>query len=298
MTNLNFIVLGAAKAGTSWVHSCLEEHPDIFVPREKELHFFSYPENYYQGIDWYESFFQTRDCQSAVGEVCPSYLTEDSVAQKIYDYNPNIKLIAILRSPIERAYSHYCMDLRSGLLSEDIDRELTPQNKRVRQGLYYYHIQKFLKLFEAEHIKVLLYEDLKQNPAAFIQEIYAFLKVDSNFSPSILHKRQNQRKALPKFNTLYSYLKSVEKWINENSSYGRGIVNYMRRYGYFDSFHKLNEGQTYPQLSTQAEQKLAEFYQSDLHLLEQMLERDLSFWLKPYLAQNSTRQPESIKSST
>lgn len=292
---LNFAVLGAAKAGTSWVHSCLEEHPDIFVPREKELHFFGYPENYQKGVEWYESFFQQRPSASAVGEVCPSYLTEDNVARRIFEYSPDVKLIAILRNPIDRAYSHYCMDLRSGLLSEDIDRELTTENKRIRQGLYYYHLDKFLKVFPPEQIKVLLYEDLQQNPKSFLKEIYSFIGVDLNFTPSILHTHQNQRKALPKFQALYSSLKSVEKWINDNSSHGRGMINYMRRYGYFDSLHKLNQGETYPQLSSTAQKKLAEFYQPDLNLLEKFLDRDLSFWLKPYLEQIITTQPELIK---
>lgn len=115
----NFLGVGASKSATSWVHTCMEEHPEIFVPSEKEIHFFNY--NYEKGFDWYESFFHEGIGKKAIGEIS-GYLITPGVPQRIYDYNPDMRLLFFLRNPIDRAYSHYCMDLRSARVSEDIDQ--------------------------------------------------------------------------------------------------------------------------------------------------------------------------------
>lgn len=282
----NFLVIGAAKSGTTWLHSCLEQHPQIYVPLVKEIHFFSYPSRYKKGFAWYESFFEECQTEKSIGEVSPSYIVHSKAAERIYNYNPEMRSIVVLRNPIERAYSDYCMLLRSDSVSEDIEQIFSLEDKvhpLVSRGLYYSHIVAYLKFFSLENIKISIYEDLKQNPEGFIEDIYSFLEVEPKFKPSILYTRQNSKQALPKFKRVYLSLKTVQKWITKKSVLGKKSINYLRRYGYFDFFHRINQGKDFPTLSQDKKQQLAKFFQEDVASLSKLIDRDLSFWLEPYL---------------
>ena len=100
---IDFIGLGAQKAGTSWVYACLYEHPEIHAPI-KELHFFS-RDRFSKGKDWYESHFSHRKEGQKVGEFSTSYLYSKETPERIKELYPEVKLIAIVRNPVTRAYS-------------------------------------------------------------------------------------------------------------------------------------------------------------------------------------------------
>ena len=107
-----FLVVGAAKTGTSWLHQCMREHPNVFVPERKEVDFFSW--NYDSGPEWYRSFFSAREREEEAGEISPSYMVNGEAPKRINDWNPGTKRIFIFRDPVERVYSHYCMLLGQG----------------------------------------------------------------------------------------------------------------------------------------------------------------------------------------
>ena len=276
----NFIVAGAAKSGTTWLYSCLDEHPEVFIPRNKELHFFSYSKRYKKGIEWYESFFRNSKDEKAVGEISPSYLPKPEVPSRIYAYNPNVRLIFILRNPIERAYSHYCMVMGVGKVSQDVNLGLSLDCPYVTWGLYYSQIIRFMSLFPPEQIKIYLFDDLKKNPELLLQDLYSYLEVEYSFRPSSLFTPKNQKKSLPKFPKLSEYLRGVYQKLDPISG---GLLTELRLKGYFNLFHKLNQGAEFPKLSKEKGRSLAEFYQPDVVALSKIIGRDLSFWLEPYL---------------
>ena len=286
----NFLVIGAAKSGTTWLQLCLEQHPEVFVPQIKEVHFFSYHKQFARGFDWYQSFFAKCEAQKAVGEISPSYLVNPAAPQRIYNFNPQMRIIAILRNPIQRAYSNYCMSLCSNLVSKNIERELSPEattNKLVVHGMYFEYINRYIELFGRQNVKILIYEDLARDPKSFIQQVYSFLEVDPEFEPSNLYKRSNQKKALPKYAQTIYWLQSCQEWLKRNSVRGKAVANYLRRSGYFDVLHRLNRSdESFPQLSPEIGQNLARFYREDVNKTSHLLNRDLSFWLDPYLTTN------------
>ncbi len=283
----NFLVIGAAKSGTTWLQLCLEEHPEIFVPLIKEVHFFSYAKKYEKGLSWYQSFFQKCNQEKAIGEISPSYLVNPKAPQRIYEFNPNMRLITILRNPIERAYSNYCMSLCGNLVSKNIAQELSPNaatNNFVSQGMYFKYVDEYIKLFGSQNVKVLIYEDLLKEPKSFVQQVYSFLNVDSDFEPSNLYKRTNQKKSLPKYEKIFYLLQSFQEWLKINNIKGKAVINYLRRSGYFNILHRLNQSNDdFPELSREIKQELADFYREDVNQISQLLGRDLSFWLEPYL---------------
>ncbi|MBI5033459.1 MAG: sulfotransferase [Chloroflexi bacterium] len=118
MTLPNFLILGTQKAATTWMHRCMREHPDIFMPRKKEIPFFEEP--YYsehnQDIKWYEQWFAEYAGQKAIGEARPSYLYRKESPGLIYKHLPNARLIVSLRDPVDRAISAYFWIMRMGYI--------------------------------------------------------------------------------------------------------------------------------------------------------------------------------------
>jgi hypothetical protein len=100
----NFLSIGAPRAGSTWIARNIGQHPDIYVHREKELHFFDL--HYEKGIQYYEELFSDWSGESAVGKVTPAHFYKPNVAPLINEHFPNMKLIVSLRNRVERAYSH------------------------------------------------------------------------------------------------------------------------------------------------------------------------------------------------
>ena len=90
---LDFICVGMYRAGTTWLHFMLQEHPRIILPREKETMFFSH--HYHRGIQWYEEFFEQIHLESLVGEICPTYLTNPLAIERIYKHYPNANILIL-----------------------------------------------------------------------------------------------------------------------------------------------------------------------------------------------------------
>jgi hypothetical protein len=278
----NFIVVGAAKAGTTWLYQCLREHPEVFVSTPKELHFFSREKNYSKGVDWYLSHFKEAN-QPAVGEVCPSYMYLPKVPPRMHSWNPEVKIIFILRNPIQRAYSAYCMQLDHGETTQDIKQELSTSSLFAQRGLYYQQIQEYLNIFSKEQVKILIYDDLKKDPETFLKQVYDFLDIDQSYQPETLRKRENARKPPPRNMAIYQPMRSLYLNLIEKNPNLEVFVHHIRRKGYLNLFYQLMRGGSYPKLSEEVARKLAVFYDDDIKALSKMMNRDLSYWLEPYL---------------
>ena len=273
---LKFIGIGASKSGTTWVHDGLDKHPEIFVPPMKEIHFFS--DHFDYGFGWYEKQFRGYAEENCVGEISTSYAVTPEVPRRIHAWNPDIRLIYILRNPIERVYSHYCMRLRnkSELVSDKVDLEV---DKYLEHGLYYKNLVRFSEYFPRHQILVLIYDDLKEDPMSLIQEVYSYLDVDSSFFPKTVNSKQGESKPRPKYDKFYQLLFSNTRNIVRTRLYQK----YVDQTGFEDYIYRVMPGRNYPELSQDKERSLAEFYFEDLCALSEWLERDLTYWLRPYL---------------
>ncbi len=188
---IDFIGIGAQKSGTSWVYACLYDHPEVCAPI-KELHFFS-RDRWSKGISWYEHHFRSCREGALCGEFSTSYLYTPLTAERIKSVYPNVKLIAILRNPIERAYSQYRNAIKGGEIPESCTfLTYSRQEESVlRQGLYVEQLARYDALFSPEQILVCVYEDSKKNPEEFMRTIYKFLGIDSSFVSSMVRSEIN-----------------------------------------------------------------------------------------------------------
>jgi hypothetical protein len=180
----DFLVLGAAKAGTTSLARWLEAHPDVFVPPQKELHFFDRDRNWSRGPEWYAEFFAAAPPGSRAGEASPSYLYVPEVADRIATLLPHAKLLAVLRNPVDRAYSHYWHARDWGgeprSFPEVVDAILagdTSVRPYLARGYYVEQLERYEVCFPADALSVLLFEELTADPAGVFHRVCEFLGV-------------------------------------------------------------------------------------------------------------------------
>jgi len=190
----NFLIIGAQKAGTTWLARNLEKHPDIFTA-PREVNFFTKPNakqnNIVKDINWYESLFKDVDGQSAIGEKSPSYLAKPASSENIYETLPSVKLIAVLRDPVVRAVSHARHLMRGSrfggqitpLMSLDevvLDSHMS--NNIMGWGHYASQLEPYFERFDPKQILVIINEEeIVKDPGKTLQEVCEFLEVDPNF---------------------------------------------------------------------------------------------------------------------
>jgi len=272
-----FIICGAGKSGTSWLHVCLDEHPQVFVPAIKELHYFSY--YFDRGASWYADHFTPSKPDQISGECSPSYLWHPDAPARLHDALPDAKLLFILRNPIDRAYSHYCMHLAVDTVSDDVVQELQPGSEYADIGLYYQHIQRFLSLFPEEQIRVWLHDDMKSDPRKLLAEVFEYIGVDSGFEPSRAEKTFFQRKPRKRFVGLHRWMvRGVSSAMRQGPKSAR-FLNRLRSSQIVKAYHTLNAGKAYPPVPVSLRQQLSDYYRNDVKHLSAWLDRDLNHWL-------------------
>ncbi len=213
MDKVDFVICGTQKGGTSALDEYLRGHPEICMAKEKEVHFFD-NENYFNSekTDYsiYHSRFNPRTSHKIFGETTPIYMYWYDAPKRVWEYNPNIKLIVILRNPIDRAYSHWNMErLRNNdrlpfldALKNERERccKSLPFQHRVYsyidRGYYLQQLRKLWSFFLEEQVLVLRNEELRYNPPKTLKKICNFLDIDSqpflNIKPKNVHSRPYQ----------------------------------------------------------------------------------------------------------
>lgn len=201
----SFLIIGAARSGTTTIYSWLQEHPDIYLPLERrpEPHFFLKSEEFNRGFSYYsERYFSNWNGEKAIGEKSTSYLYQATkVAPRIKESLPEVKLIALLRNPIDRAYSNYWFTVLSGLETLSFEDSLLCENERranpgsplleevqpyayIDRGHYLTQIKQYLEYFPRDQLHISLFDELIENPTQLYRSITKFLQVDETIIPS------------------------------------------------------------------------------------------------------------------
>lgn len=241
---VNFLVIGAQKAGTTTLHHYLSQHPQLHLPKVKELHFFDNDILYAKNPIDYNIYHKHFDLNLKVklrGEVTPIYMYWEPCAKRMHSYNPNLKLIMILRNPIERAFSHWNMEMNRGaeklsffeaLKCEEAANKKYLSQDRVRsyldRGFYSKQIERLYKYFPKKNVLILKSEDLNSSYIATLNKVAQFLGVKS-FSSSIKHNLihvGDYKQSIDKKS--YTYLKHayLQELINLESLLGWNLTHW------------------------------------------------------------------------
>lgn len=300
----DFLVIGAPKAGTTSLNHYLSQHPQIFMSPNKEPHFFAFEGNQpnYQGpaddrawlntksvIDLadYQQLFAEATAGQMCGEASTMYLYLEESCDRIHHYLPQIKLIAFLRNPVERAYSHYKHMRRDGREWEtDFSQALKKEAERVEQGwapawhyrqvgLYHDQLQRYLEKFDTKQLKIYLYDDLLQDPQAVYRSIFEFLEVNPIFEVDTA-ARYNTTSVVRKNKKLHNFLMNPS---GLKTALSKVIPAHIRK-PLSAKVYRRNAAPIQP-LSNSLRRELTSTFEPEILRLQALINRDLTGWLQP-----------------
>lgn len=194
----DFLLIGCQKGGTTSLFDDLARHPDVAASRDKEVHYFDL--NYEKGANWYRSHFPETP-EGVAGEASPYYLFHPLVPERAKKLLPDCRLIALLRNPVERAWSHYQMELRNGDESLSFEEAIACEKERIEpeeqkilldpfydsfnhrhysyiaRGLYVVQLERWLRFFAKDQILVMSSEQYFESPQTVYDRLTRFLNI-------------------------------------------------------------------------------------------------------------------------
>lgn len=184
-----FVYVGAAKAGSMWIDAALREHPQIFLPVVKRTFFFD--RNYHSGIEWYKAHFSGAERFQASGEICHDYFLTPSVATRIKECIPDVKIIFCLREPAERLVSAYLHEREHGNIGKQSFEQFIANEGVLQKSRYLDNLKPYFEIFPRNQLLVLFYDNLKEDPAQFYSNICRFIGVDSTYQAKAIGRTVN-----------------------------------------------------------------------------------------------------------
>lgn len=292
----DFFLVGAMKAGTTSLHSYLSAHPEISMSEPKEPGYFSRDDRFKKGIDWYQSHFKSASVDQIWGDSSTCYSRRPIYqysADRIYDVNPNAKIIYIVRDPVLRAYSHYKHRMEEALISNGktmtYKEFLLSDEEVLISGKYYYQIKKYYDLFGARNIHICNFDDLIKDPVMVMGYVHRFLDVkfdlpakkeairNNSSGSSLLDSAANQTIDKYRHNPMVNFLVNLMPVkLRKN---GRNYINSVLHSS--DKFRQksLSSIGFLPKPDSEDVEFLAKYYRDDLIVLKNIVDIDMSAWL-------------------
>jgi hypothetical protein len=170
-----FAYVGTSKAGSTWLFNALAHHPDVYLASSKGLYYFD--QHFAEGPQWYLDHFGAAGDAVAVGEISHSYLSSPEVPARIAALNPDMRLLVCLREPVDRAFSDYLDLVKNGQFDGPFADALEQFPRLLGRGRYATHLQRYLDVFPRDQLHVSLFDDLRTDPQAYADEVFAFLGI-------------------------------------------------------------------------------------------------------------------------
>lgn len=303
----NFLIIGAPKSGTSALYEYLKQHPQIYMSSNKEPHFFFFLNgdndlagkegirektwlwnNRVTNMEDYVKLFEGVKNEKAIGEASTMYLYSKECPARIKKYIPDVKLIAILRNPIERCYSHFlmCVERNYEPYGNDFKRAIRDEERRFNEkwgvnfyytklSLYYNQLERYYDIFDTSQIRVYIYEEFLKNPLHILKDIFNFLDVDEDIVPGSLDSRFNIS-GIPKQKLLWLFYQEVYKYRNVLKQF---MPNKFLKFVSARTHQKLYSHTFKPSLSADMRSELLNIFRKDIIKLQNLLNKDLSMWL-------------------
>jgi hypothetical protein len=295
-----FLGIGAVKGGTTAVHQFLLAHPQVFLPALKELRFFSHEglqieyrepggkriPREIKSWEGYKAVFRHAGKYAVRGEISPQYMMlAENAAANIFRHLPDVKLFAVLRNPVDRAYSNYLQAVRLG--QEPIlgfHEALSRESGRIREhwpplfwykhnGLYYRQLAEYFSRFPRDRIRILFSEDLRRDAAGFMADLYRYLGADPEFKPDTSMKFNPG--GLPRRLVFYRWM----LWMRYRTRFLDGVLPVALRYPLLSALRN-SLLRPAPSMPDDVRLELIEYYRDDVRQLQSLIDRDLSDWLK------------------
>ena len=265
----SFLVIGAGKAGTTWIYRLLKMHPQVFLASAKETLYFA--DEFRRGPAWYAGFFKDSGRANAAGEVSNTYIFYPDTPRRIHDHNPDMKLVASLRNPIDRALSHYVLMLRNAQERGTFEDVLERHPELLERGLYAKHLSEYLRLFAREQLLVLLFDDLKRDSRSFAASICAFLAIDPLFPESAAERALPASK--PRSRAVAYVVKRVALGVRRLGF--PSLVNQVKESRLPSLLYQPLKDDEYPVIAPETRARLRAYFHDDVRALSDIVGRDM-----------------------
>lgn len=298
-----FFIVGAPKCGTTALHAWLKQHPDVFLPDAKEPHFFgrdltwrhrdsTTPE---EDLERYLELFHDAGAARAVGEASTMYLYSHEAAEEIFEFNPEARIVVMLRNPVDQMYSFHSerlygqnediADFVEALKAEEERKhgERIPSLARLVQGCFYrdvarfsQQVERYLDVFGADRVHVIIHDDMRADPEGVFRDVARFLEIDEGFVPEFVEVNGNK---VPRFAALQRILR------DRNSGWRRLLraalpANLRKRV--FRSVGRANTvGVTRQKMDPALRSELQHEFDFEVRRLSALIGRDLIHWVRP-----------------
>lgn len=288
----DFFVIGAYRSGTTSLYRYLRQHPQVFLPLEKEPNFYAVDGNpdaspvlrsrALTTRAEYDRYYADATADERRGDISPEYLRNPAAAPRIHLDHPDTKLVAILRNPIERAWSDFLLHRRDGNEPFDtLTEALADQEHRqsgndhraghyIDSGMYHEQLQRYLDLFDRDQLLVVLYDDFRRDRHAVMRSIFTHIGVDADYVTT--DEAAINASGVPTNRVVAFALRSratLRPFVS------RSVLEKVRPY--WDRM--LSKNLAKPTLSDADRQLLADLYRDDVTALGDLLDRDLTHWL-------------------
>jgi hypothetical protein len=294
MKDPNFLIIGAPKAGTTSIYHFLSKHPQVYMPELKEPRFFALegktidaddPVN--KGcittIEDYKALFSKVGNQIAIGEASPMYFANEDAPEKIKKYLGSPKIIALVRNPIERTYSHYLFALQQGYepadctLTEAVTNDsivykgFTRVRPYVKDSLYFENLSRFMKYHSPENLLVINFDDFIKDANKVIANLCVFLGIDP--PDSEIPKEQFAKSGKPKNVFLHRLVNKSRIPLNLGKLIPKSFKESLKA--------KVNDSNLVkPKITAEEKQLLRDIFKKDVEQLSKLLNKDFEYWLK------------------
>lgn len=303
MKRPNFYVIGAPRCGTTALYTYLRSHPNIFLPEIKELHYFASDFPNIQKVlfksddEYLKMFAQANENHVAVGEISPLYMYSKVALRNIKKFNPAVKLIVMVRNPLEFVQSVHQLNL--GLLREDEPdlakawdlQEIRRQGKRIPAGcrepeLIMYgelgsfgkYVEKVFEIFPKEQVLIVLFHEFVKDPKQGYENILSFLGVPSDHRqgfPPVNSNYEHRSKLLGKF--LHPPQIVYRLYMKLLSLSGIRFMRFVSQvYGKVEAFNARRVSRASIDLDLYA--RMQTYFRDDVRKLSELMNRDLSAW--------------------
>ncbi len=268
-----FVIVGAMKSGTTSLARWLKPHPQVFLSEIKELHFFD--EHYDKGIDWYRRHFASAGSSLAVGEATPAYMYDEQAPARMHALLPEVRIVVILRNPVDRAYSHYWHNRQRGNeplgFREAVERE--PERRQrddqpyphahayLDRGRYLRQLQRLTTHYPREQLLVETFDDLRADPQSVYRRVCGFIGVDDTVELANIGRTFNPAREYRSMR-----VRIASRRLPRKLRYAVGRLNSRRV--------------EYPAMDADLRAQLLAATANDTTALSSWLNRDLSSWLQ------------------
>ena len=280
----DFLIIGAQKAGTSSLYAHLCAQQGVHRAMRKEVRFFD--QEYARGVTWYRAFFPPRGTTGTrlTGEATPNYFVHPMAPARVAETLPDVRLIAILRNPVERIVSNHRHEVTAGHISKKhhpFSAALNNNPAYIMQSRYTLHLKNWLEHFPSRQLKVFFFDDLRADPASFLHSLYEYLDVDPDFIPVGFSEPANVGR-IPGNRGVDKSIASAGRFLRAIGL--DGLIRLIRRTGIKDRVQQTNtnrEISAIAEVSEQQQAELRELLREDILELSRLTERDLTGWTTP-----------------